>query len=350
MRQENVKVIIWGLGAMGAGMAEMLLDKKGIEIAGCVARGNKLGKSLFEFLSRENPYDHDIIIGTPEDIIKEGAADVLLLCTDSFTRNAFEKMEFVLEKKINVISTAEEMAYPKAGEPELSKELDRIARENGVTVLGTGINPGLIMDLLVLCLTGASISVASLEAERVNNLSPFGPLVMHEQGVGISLEEYERRSSQNDLAGHVGFNESIHMIADGLGWRLSAPVKQSMSPIVSTVNRKSPHAEVKAGNIAGIDMRGQGEVDGEVKINLIHPQQVEPELEGVGTGDYIRIKGVPDINLAIKPEVPGGIGTIAMCVNMIPHVINARPGLKTMLDLPVPRAMMGDIRRLIEEV
>lgn len=350
MRQENVKVIIWGLGAMGAGMAEMLLDKKGIEIAGCVARGEKLGRSLFEYLDRANPYDHDIIIGTPENIIKEGAADVLLLCTDSYTRGAFDKMKFALEKKINVISTAEEMAYPEAGEPELSKELDRIARENGVTVLGTGINPGLIMDLLVLCLTGASISVDQVEAERVNNLSPFGPLVMHEQGVGISMDEYDRRSSADDLAGHVGFNESIHMIADGLGWNLSAPVKQSMSPIVSSVDRRAPHAEVKAGHIAGIDMRGQGEVDGEVKISLIHPQQVEPEREGVSTGDYIRIKGVPDINMAITPEVPGGIGTIAMCVNMIPHVINARPGLKTMLDLPVPRAMMGDVRELIEEV
>lgn len=53
--------------------------------------------------------------------------------------------------------------------------------------------------------------------------------------------------------------------------------------------------------------------------------------------------------MAITPEVPGGIGTIAMCVNMIPHVINARPGLKTMIDLPVPRAIMGDMRDLIEE-
>lgn len=349
MRQEHVKVIIWGLGAMGTGMAEMLLDKKGIEISGCIARGDKLGRSLFQYLDRPNPYDHDIIISTPEDIIKEGAADVLLLCTDSYTKGAFDKMKFVLEHKINVISTAEEMAYPMAAEPELSKELDGIARAHGVTVLGTGINPGLIMDLLVLCLTGASISVDSVEAERVNDLSPFGPLVMHEQGVGLSPAEYKRRLREKDLAGHIGFNESIHMIADGLGWKLSAPVRQSMDPIVSEVERKAPHAEVKAGHIAGIHMLGQGEVDGEVKIRLDHPQQVEPKLAGVVTGDYIRIKGVPEISMAITPEVPGGIGTIAMCVNMIPHVINARPGLKTMLDLPVPRALMGDVRELIEE-
>ena len=349
MRQENVKVIIWGLGAMGKGMAEMLLEKTGIEITGVVGRGAKLGQSMFAYLDKANPYAHDVLIGTPEEVITEAAADVVLVCTDSYTRDAFDKIKFILEQKINVISTAEEMAYPKAKEPELTKELDRIAKANGVSVLGTGINPGLIMDLLVVCLTGACVSVDQVEAKRINNLSPFGPVVMHEQGVGITLTEFEERSRAGALAGHVGFAESVNMIADSLGWKLSEPVSQSMSPILSKVDRSAPYAQVKAGNMAGVDMRGQGKVDGVVKINMIHPQQVEPQLEGVNTGDYINIKGVPDINLSITPEVPGGIGTIAMCINMIPHIINAKPGLRTMLDLPVPRAMMGDIRELIEE-
>jgi 4-hydroxy-tetrahydrodipicolinate reductase len=95
-------------------------------------------------------------------------------------------------------------------------------------------------------------------------------------------------------------------------------------------------------------MTGQGHVDGEVKIDMIHPQQIEPQLGGTETGDYITIKGTPAIHMANKPEVDGGLGTIAMCVNMIPHVINAAPGLATMLDLPVPRAIMGDFRDLIK--
>jgi hypothetical protein len=96
-------------------------------------------------------------------------------------------------------------------------------------------------------------------------------------------------------------------------------------------------------------MKGYGYVDGELRIEMDHPQQIEPQLAGVETGDYIIIKGTPNIKMANKPEIPGGIGTIAMCVNMIPHVINARPGLKTMIDLPVPRAIMGDMREMIEE-
>jgi 4-hydroxy-tetrahydrodipicolinate reductase len=96
-------------------------------------------------------------------------------------------------------------------------------------------------------------------------------------------------------------------------------------------------------------MTAQGYMGDDQFLNMDHPQQIEPNLEGVHTGDYIDIYGSPDIHMAITPEIEGGLGTIAICVNMIPHVINSRPGLKTMLDLPIPRAILGDMRDMIEE-
>lgn len=347
---DNIKVVIWGFGAMGSGMADMLLKKQGVDIVGvCDRDPNKVGKSMYDVLDAvqgdrpEVMIKHDI-----EDVVTAGCADVALLCTDSYTKGAFDKIKWIAERGINVISTAEEMAYPRAQSPELSDEMHRIAKENDVTILGTGINPGLIMDLLAVVLTGACAEVEAVECERVNSLSPFGPTVMEEQGVGITPEEFDRRTADGSLAGHVGFAESIGMITDAIGWKLDGPISQSSEPIISSVYRETPYAKVEAGNVAGVNMLGHGMVDGERKINMIHPQQIEPELEGVNTGDYIRIKGVPNVDMAIKPEVPGGIGTIAMCVNMIPHVINARAGLKTMIDLPVPRAIMGDMRHMID--
>lgn len=351
MRKDNVKVILWGFGAMGSGIADMLLNKKGVEIVGvCDTHPEKINKSIFDILGIEKGDRKEVIVSDKvEDIITDKAADIVLLATDSFVKGAYNKIIYCLEKGINVITTAEEMAYPQAQEPELAKELHRVAKENGVTVLGTGINPGLIMDLLVVTLTGACIDVESIKAERVNDLSPFGPAVMHEQGVGITVDEFNRRIEEDDLAGHVGFPESINMITDALGWKLSDEIKLTKAPIVSSVYRKAPYAEVQAGDVAGCNMKGYGYVDGELKIEMLHPQQVEPHLENVKTGDYITIKGTPDISMKITPEVPGGIGTIAMTVNMIPNVINSRPGLKTMIDLPVPRAIMGDMRELIED-
>ena len=345
---QHVKVIIWGLGAMGSGMAELLLTKKGVDIVGVVGREGKIGKSMYGFLAVERRGRPDIIIGSPEEVIKEKAADVVLLCTDSFTAKAFDKIKFILEKKINVITSAEEMSYPAAKEPELAKKIDEIAKANGVSVLGTGINPGLIMDLLVILMTGCCYEVEHITARRVNSLSPFGPAVMEEQGIGITETDFRAKVQTGELAGHVGFAESIRMIGDAIGWKVDK-ITQSMEPIVTAVDRKSPHGFAKAGNVAGCAMKGQGYVGSKCAIDMDHPQQIEPEQGGIKTGDYVTIKGTPNINLANSPEVPGGIGTIAMCVNMIPHIINARPGLKTMIDLPVPRVIMGDMRELICE-
>lgn len=346
--KRNVKVVIWGFGAMGSGMAKMLLKKKGVDIVGVCARGQKIGKSMYELLEIERGDRREVIINPDiEKILTETNPDVCLCATDSFTKEAFPKLKVVLENKVNVISTAEEMAYPYAQDPEIASELDKIAKENGVSILGTGINPGLMMDLLVLCLTGCMEDVEHIEAKRVNSLSPFGPFVMKEQGVGTTVEEFENGIKDGTLSGHVGFAESAAMIADGLGWKIEK-FEQQMKPIVTTIDRKSPFGFAKAGDVAGVSMTAQGWVNGEVKIDLIHPQQIEPEMEGTETGDYITIKGNPAIHMANKPEVDGGIGTIAMCVNMIPHIINADAGLKTMIDLPVPRAIMGDFRDLIK--
>ncbi len=346
---QNVKVGIWGFGAMGSGMAAMLLKKKGVEIvAVCDRNESRVGKDIYEVLGVEKGDRNSVIIKSDEkEAFTEKCADIVLLATDSFTKGAFEKIKFILERKINVISTAEEMAYPQAQEPELAKKIDEIARENGVSVLGTGINPGFVLDLLILALTGTCESVDHIKAARVNDLSPFGHAVMVEQGVGVTLDEFNKGVETGHIAGHVGFPESIKMITDGIGWNLEK-VEQTREPIVTNVYRESKYAKVEAGNVAGCRQCGYGYVDGEVKVDMEHPQQILPHLEGVDTGDYVWIKGTPDISLQIKPEIPGGVGTIAMCVNSIPHVINAHPGLKTMLDIPVPRAIMGDMRTLVE--
>ncbi|MEG0284113.1 MAG: 2,4-diaminopentanoate dehydrogenase [Erysipelotrichales bacterium] len=347
---ENVRVMIWGFGAMGSGMATMLLKKKGVEIVGvCDAHPDRVGKNFKDVIGATNSEHKDIIIsGDIDEVIKAANADVALLATDSFTKKAYDKIVKLLENKINVVSTAEEMAYPYVNEPELSKKMDEIAKANGVSVLGTGINPGLIMDLLVVCLSGCMEEVDHVLARRVNSLSPFGPAVMEEQGVGMELDKFNELNAKGALAGHVGFRESVGMIDAAMGFGLEK-FEQQMKPIVTEVDRKSPYGFAAAGNLAGVNMTAQGYVDGKVKVDMQHPQQIEPQLGGTDTGDYIVLEGNPKVNMAITPEVDGGIGTIAMCCNMIPQTINATPGLKTMLDLPVPHAIMGDMRDLIKK-
>lgn len=346
----NIRIVIWGFGAMGSGIARMILEKQGLEITGVLDTWDELvGKNIYDRLDLD-PQGRDpvYISNQPDEVISKDQCDLVVLATDSFTAKAFPKLKFCVERGVNVVTTAEEMAWPWAQEPELSADLDRLARKHKVSILGTGVNPGFILDLLVVCLTGACEHVDSIEAARINDLSPFGKAVMEEQGVGMDVEAFNQLNAAGKLSGHVGFPESVGIITQALGWQVEK-FEQTKDPIVSQVERKASHFDVKPGKVAGVRQQcfAYGE-DGKQLIHLDHPQQVYPELEGTETGDYITIHtGSYDMNLRIKPETPGGIGTIAMIVNMIPAVINAEPGLLNLLDLPIPRAYFGDWRKQI---
>lgn len=341
---ENIKVIMWGLGAMGSGMANYLLEKKGFQIVGAIDKDpGKISVDVGEIVGKE---PIGVKCSDNEDEVLNVPADIILIATSSFVQDVLPQVEKAAKKGLNIISIAEEMAYPWAQEPELSEKMEQLAKENNVTIMGTGINPGFILDLLVIALTGACARVDKIKAARVNDLSPFGPTVMQTQGVGTTPEEFEKGVADGSIVGHVGFPESIKMIADAIGWELDE-IEENRKPIISNVDRETPHVQVKAGMVAGCNHVAWGRKDGKVLIEMEHPQQIHPHLEGQDTGDYVWIEGEPNINVANKPEVPGGIGTMAVTINMIPKVIQAEAGLVSMKDLPVPAAIMGDVRKIM---
>ena len=341
----NVRVALWGLGAMGSGIAKLLLDRKGVEIVGaCDSAPDKRGHSLFEVLGVEQgDRPEAMVTGDIGELLNRSPIDCCVIATNSFVKDVFPKIMLVLNHSINVVTIAEEMSWPWAQHPDLARQMDEKARQKGVTVLGTGINPGMMMDLLAVFLSGCMTQVSHVRCERVNSLSPFGAAVMHEQGIGITKAAFDKGVKDGTLAGHVGFAESAGMIDAALGLGIDG-FEQQMLPIVTEVDRRSPHGFAAKGHIAGVNMTAQATAKGEEKISLLHPQQIEPQLAGVDTGDYVALQGSPPVSMAIKPEVDGGVGTIAMACNMLPFVVAARPGLKSMLDLPVPRCVMGDYR------
>lgn len=341
---KDIRVIVWGLGAMGGGMAKMLTSKKGIKIVGAIAnRPEKCGKDLGEVLNIGEKLDV-IVSNEFEKTIKDTEADIVLLSTDSFVKNVFPQIKLIVESGKNCITIAEEMAYPYVIDRELSDEINNLAVKNGVTVLGTGVNPGFVLDTLIITLTGACRRVDKIKAARINDLSPFGTTVMRTQGVGATPEEFRKGLEDGSIVGHIGFKQSINLIADALGLQIDEIV-ETREPIISNTYRETPYVKVEPGMVAGCKHIGYGMRNGEAVITLEHPQQIHPSSENVETGDYIWVEGDPNLNLSIKPETPGGIGTIAVAVNMIPLVLNSKPGLVTMNDLPIPRAMMGDMAK-----
>lgn len=338
----DVRVLVWGLGAMGSGMVSMLAGKKGVKIVAGIARtAAKAGKDIGE-IAGCGPIG--VLATNDIDAAFDAKPDIVLLNTASFVRDVFPEIETCLARGVDVITIAEEMAYPWATCPELAERIDRLARQAGKTVLGTGINPGFVLDTLIITLTGVLRDVEHIHARRINNLAPFGPTVMRTQGVGTTVEEFEKGLRDNSVVGHVGFPQSCHLIGRALGWKIDRVVEKR-EPIISNVERKTRYVTVRPGQVAGCRHTARAYSGDREVIFLEHPQQVCPELEGVKTGDYIEIKGDPPINLAITPEIPGGAGTIAIAVNMIPAVLEAREGLLTMADLPIPRAVLGSFCR-----
>jgi 4-hydroxy-tetrahydrodipicolinate reductase len=344
--RDAIRVLLLGTGQMGSGIGRLLLAKPGLELVGAYGRRRaRTGIDLGPAIGLERPLGIPLAADLEAEITRS-RPHVAIQTTCSRLADARDEIETLIRHRVHVISIAEELAYPDAASPAAAAALDRLAAAHGVAVLGTGINPGFVLDLLVIALTGVCLDVRSIVATRVNDLSPYGPSVLRTQGVGLTPEAFRRGLDDGTVAGHFGFPQSIRMIADTLGWDVER-IEERREPIISTVRRATPFVVVEPGHVAGCLHTAAAYRGAEAGITLVHPQQIHPQLEGVQTGDTIEIAGTPNVRVAGSPEIPGGQGTIALAVNMIPRVLNAPPGLHSMADLPVPAALLGDVRRLV---
>ena len=345
--RDVIRVLVLGTGQMGSEIARLVLQKQGLQLIG--AYGRRAGRAGMD-VGRAIGLDRDL--GIPLDnelsaVIKKTQPDVAIQATCSRLDTAREEITMLIKQGVNVISIAEEMAYPAANSPLLAKQLHQLAIEHDVSVLGTGINPGFVLDLLVITLSGVCSEVQSITAKRVNDLSPYGPSVLASQGVGLTPAAFEKGLKDGTVVGHIGFVESIRMITSALGWEIDH-IEQMREPIVSQIRRETPIITIEPGQVAGCLHTASAYRQGKAVITLIHPQQIEPHLDGFQTGDTIEIKGTPNLHFTGRPEIPGGQGTAALAVNMIPRILNATAGLYSMADLPVPAAILGDARRSVD--
>jgi 4-hydroxy-tetrahydrodipicolinate reductase len=343
---DPIRVLLLGIGQMGSGIARLITEKKGLELVGAYGRRpERVGVDLGRAIGLEQ----ELLIPISADLGKTIAStrpQVALQATCSSLAEAWAEIATLVGHGVHVISIAEEMAYPACVSPARAHELDKLAVRHGVAVLGTGINPGFVLDLLVIALTGVCAKIDSITATRVNDLSPYGPTVLRSQGVGLTPEQFQQGVRDGTVVGHIGFQESIHMIARAVGWDIDRIV-ETREPIIARTARQTPFVNVAPGNVAGCLHKAVAYREDAAVITLIHPQQIQPQRESIETGDTIEIHGEPNVRLSGSPEIPGGAATVALAVNMIPHVLNASPGLHTMADLPVPAAMLGDARNFL---
>jgi len=339
----KVRIVLYGVGAVGSLIAKFLLEKEGVDILGAVdIAKDKVGKDLGEVLGREKKLG----IKVSEDadaLFSKVKADIAIHATSSFLKDTYPQIASIIKHGVKVISTCEELSYPHYAEPELAKELDALAKKHNVTVLGTGINPGFLMDTLVIILTAVCQKIEKIEAVRVMDAAKRRLPFQKKIGAGLTVEEFRRKIENKQITGHVGLKQSIAMIADALAWKLDKIVVEPVEPIIAKKSVESKDIKVKAGEAAGLRQKAKGVMKNREVIVLDFQAYIGAEEEY----DAVTIEGVPNIKQKIQPCVHGDIGTVAMVVNSIPKTIKAPPGLLTMKDLPVPSAALEDMRKYI---
>jgi len=340
----EVRVALFGVGAVGSRIAKFLLEKKGIKIVSAIdVAKDKVGRDLGEVLGIDKRLG--IIVSDDADaVLSKVKADIVVHATSSFLKDVYPQLEGVITHRVNVVSTCEELSYPYVTNPELAKKLDELAKSHKATVLGTGINPGFLMDTLVITLTGVCQKVNKIKVTRQMDAGTRRIPFQKKVGAGLTVEEFKEKIEKKIITGHVGLEQSIAMIADALGWKLDKIEIDPVEPVIAKKYVESEAVKVKPGQAAGLRQRARGVKKGKETITLDFQAYI-----GAGEEyDSIIINGVPNIKQRIQPCVHGDIGTIAMIVNTIPKVINSPAGLLTMKDLPVPSAALEDMRKYIE--
>ncbi|MBS7647265.1 MAG: Gfo/Idh/MocA family oxidoreductase [Candidatus Bathyarchaeia archaeon] len=341
---KEIKVVLYGVGALGSLIAKALLERKGLKIVGAVdVAKDKVDKDLSEVLGLKKRLNVKIYRNV-DRLFSATTADVAIHATSSYLKETYPQIVSLIEHGVNVISTCEELAYPYYSEPKIAEELDALAKKHNVTVLGTGINPGYLMDTLVITLTAVCQKIEKIEAIRVMNAATRRLPFQKKIGAGLTVEEFRQKIEAKEITGHVGLEQSISMIADALAWELEKVEADSVEPVIAKVPVKSEAVKVEAGKVAGLRQVARGFMKGREVIVLDFQAYIGAEEEY----DAIRITGVPTVNQKIQPCIHGDVGTVALMINTIPKVLNAPAGLLTMKDLPVPSAALEDMRRYIK--
>ena len=339
----KVKIALYGVGVVGSLIAKFLLEKEGVEIVGAVdIAKDKIGKDLGEIL-RLGKKLGVIVSDDVEKAFSKVNPDIVVHATSSYLKDTYSQIASIVKHGVNVVSTCEELSYPYVTEPKLAKQLDTLAKKHGATVLGTGINPGFLMDALVITLTAPCQKVERIEVVRVMNAGTRRLPFQRKIGAGLTVEEFKRKIEAKEITGHVGLEQSIAMIADALAWKLDKIIMEKVEPVIAEKPVGSKDIKVSIGKVAGLRQKAKGIMQKKEVIVLDFQAYIGAEEEY----DTITISGVPSIRQKIQPCVHGDLGTIAMIVNAIPKVINAPAGLVTMKGLPVPSATAEDMRKYI---
>lgn len=320
---QPVPVGIFGIGPIGAEITRLILTKSWLKLVAAVdIDPNKVGKDVGEVIGLKER------VGVTVTPTLEVRPAVVCHSTLSRLREVQTQLRDLLARGCHVVSTCEELAYPL--DHEVRDNLQKTARAENVTLLGTGVNPGFVMDKLPLTLTAVCQQVNSVEIIRVVDASRRREPLQRKVGAGMTREQFEAAVKAGKIK-HMGLRESLMMVAGGLNIELDQVSDEEILPVLAESEVVTEYLRVAKGQVAGVHQRIRGSKKGRIEISL----DIKMFVGAKDPRDQVNIKGVPDLTMRIEGGIHGDRATAAMAVNAIPRVIAARPGVLTMDDIPI---------------
>ena len=321
-----INVVQVGVGPLGQRMVKFARERKDLQVVAAVdPAADKSGKDLGTLCGLE-PLGVTVSADLPA-ALKGERPDVALLATVSSIAGIESQIAGIAECGLSVVSTCEELSFPWQTAPEIAQRIDALCRRRNVACLGTGVNPGFLMDFLPSVLTGVCQKVEKVTVHRVQDASKRRIPFQQKIGAGLTLDRFEERRASGALR-HVGLTESIHMIAHALGWSLDRTT-ETLEPVVAREEITTGYAPITPGTACGVEQIGKGYVGKKVVI-VLHFRAAVGEPKSY---DRIEIAGEPPVRSTIEGGVNGDVATCAVTLNAIRPVLSATPGLRTMLDI-----------------
>ncbi len=325
----KIKIIVVGLGHIGIETCKLILEKESFDLLAVVdIDKTKAGKDLGDFLGKKKlgiP-----VIGDLKSALKEFEPEVTILTSKSFLNEIANDIFVCIEHHTSVISSCEELLFPFEKNKKLAEEIDLKAKEHFVHVLGTGVNPGFIMDTLPIFMTSVCSDLKSIKVVRIVDVSKRRRALQQKIGLGLSKREFQKLAREQKL-GHIGLMESAQFISYYLKLNLDE-FPEKLEPILATRNYKTRYFNIPKGSVVGMKNTLIGKKNSKKVLELILEMRADVD-EGY---DEIIINGIPPINLKIQNGIFGDTATVAMMVNVIPNLLHARYGLITMKDINIP--------------
>ncbi len=328
-----VGVVLYGTGRVGRGVLELALTRPWLDVRGLIAQAPE----------HDGVAGSDLVAGAPPGlrvstdaagVLRDARPEAVIVATRSELSEVASHLALAAASGARaVLCTAEELAFVPAGESVAGDAIGALPERHGTAIVAAGVNPGFVLDLWPLVLSGLAWDVDRLIARRVVDVSVFAPHTRVKLGIGHTPEAFAAGVADGSIAGHVGFRESLRLLCAAMGREPERLVVETL-PLIAHERLVLTDGVVEAGATAGATQRAEAWVAGRPWISIELLLHAQPTAAGLRTMDETHLVGRHELRVTLDPGCGAILSTAALLVNTIPAALRAAPGLYRPGDLP----------------